>query len=135
MDELVNLLENGNITDCLSQTWCYYNKYQPNYRSLTTDQTELLENRWDWAGLSDASRYHYIVFARASLNNVFSYFRPSESLTKRSVDDCDQDKCQVVTLGHNAYKLFNAMSQMTKMLKSWCHDTHIMQLTNALIVF
>ena len=43
MDEVATLLANGNVTDCLSQTWCYYNKYKLN--SEKQSQSDI--NRWD----------------------------------------------------------------------------------------
>ena len=48
LDELSYLVKNGNITSCLLQTWCYYNKYNNNDGSNLSNQfpTDHLENRY-----------------------------------------------------------------------------------------
>ena len=42
LDELSYLMQNANVSDCLSQTWCYYNRYRTN---ANNNEAQMIEDR------------------------------------------------------------------------------------------
>jgi len=93
MEELSYLLQNANISDCLSQTLCYYNKYRNNNNIEKMPSSHEMESR--------STQYHQDF-------PVYRHRRSSDVDMK----ECETSKCDLATMGLNAYQTFNTIKNM-----------------------
>ena len=103
LGELTYLMRNGSVTDCLSQTWCYLQKYNNPATKQRFGHTITFMH---------VSRLLQFKFFSLMYNNEGPLLRSSRN---SETEECEESQCDLVTSAHTAYKVFSMARDMANM--------------------